>query len=193
MKIALFGGSFDPVHFAHYALAEACLKQFYLDRVIWIPASVSPFKKPTDMIASPDHRLAMVQLACAQESKFEVSNYEINKGGISYSVETLKHFQKTFKAAHFFWILGADALSGIEKWKDFDYLIQNLTWIVARRWQEDLNVPTQEIKWERIDLKWNPISSTEIKAGLSNGKCWNQLDLLVADYIRKNQLYGVSI
>ncbi len=192
MKIALLGGSFDPVHLAHYALAHACLKQFSLDQVIWIPTSVSPFKKPTDMIASPQQRLAMTQLACSKEPKFKVSDYEINKGGISYSTETLRHFQKIFISAQFFWILGADMVSGIEKWKDSDYLIQNLTWIVVGRGPVALDFK-KAMNVLQVDLAWNPISSTEIKAGLSKGLCWGHLEPLVAGYIRENRLYGAAI
>lgn len=189
MKIGLFGGSFDPVHRAHAALAEQALNQFSLDRVIWIPAAISPFKKDITPIAAPENRLAMVQLACAGRPRFEVSDYEIKKGGVSYSIETLRHFESRFKSAQFFWILGADALAGVPRWKDSAALSQNLVFLVAGRGQASGDLP-ETLKFEKVNLDWNPISSTEIKSKLAQNQGEDMLDPQVTAYIRQNRLYG---
>lgn len=191
MKIGLFGGSFDPVHLGHQNLAVHALQQFQLDRVIWIPASISPFKQKSDQGALPEHRLAMLHLICAGESRFEVSAYEIEKGGISYSVETLRHFQNLFPSAQFFWILGTDALEGIIRWKEYGFLVKNLTFLVAGRGKQS-PLPA-ELKFHTISIPENPVSSTGIKKKFSLGTSENELDPRVADYIRKNRLYQNSL
>lgn len=190
-KIGLFGGSFDPVHSAHVALAHQALKQFELDHLFWIPASVSPFKKQSDVLASPQDRFKMIQLVCADEPRFEVSDYEINKGGVSYSIETLQYFEQLFKSAQFFWILGSDALVEVPRWKDSDQLMERLIFLVAGRGKVSMNTP-KALKFETLNLDWNPISSTQIKAELALGCAWDQLHPRVAEYIRGHQLFGVS-
>ncbi len=192
MKIGLFGGTFDPVHLAHAALARQALTQFDLEFVFWIPAAVSPFKKSSDIIASAKDRLAMIQLLRGDEPRFETSDYEIKKGGTSYSVETLRHFQGLFKNGDFFWILGADALAGVPQWKEAKTLMRDLTFLTAERGVKVAGLP-KELKVRTIETQEILISSTEIKAGLSQGKEWDKLDAKVAAYIRKNQLYGVKV
>ena len=189
MKIGLFGGSFDPVHRAHTSLAEQALIQFKLDRVIWIPAASSPFKQASQP-TTPEHRQAMVELVCEGCPQFEVSPYEIKKGGISYSAETLRYFQKVHTNAEFFWILGSDTFKNIIKWKEAEFLIQNLTFIVAQRGDSLTPIP-EKVKAKQVQMKWNPVSSTEMKADLAQGKASGQLDPRVLDYIRQHRLYGV--
>ena len=191
VKIGLFGGTFDPVHLAHSALAYQSLKQFDLKYIFWIPAAVSPFKKSSDILASAKDRLAMIQLLCEDEPRFETSDYEIKKGGISYSVETLRHFQRLFKNGEFFWILGTDALAGVSGWKEAETLMRDLTFLTAERGVKAAGLP-KELKVETIELPELPVSSSKIKTGLALGKGWDKLDAKVAAYIRKNQLYGVK-
>ena len=191
MKIGLFGGTFDPVHRAHCELAHQALKQFELEHLFWIPAAVSPFKKSADVLASPKDRLAMIQLVCEDEPRFEVSDYEINKGGVSYSIDTLRYFQRLFKSAQFFWILGADALRGVSQWKESESLMRDLIFLVAGRGNKVLDMP-KELKVLPVEMQAHSTSSSEIKAGLKEGKCWDEMDVRVAQYIRKNQLYGIA-
>jgi len=190
-KVGLFGGSFDPVHRAHHTLAAQALNQFGLDRVVWIPTFFSPFKKSVDGMASPEHRMAMVKLVCEGELPFEISPYEIEKENTSYSCETLRHFQQMDSTAQYFWVLGADALARISEWKEVDFLMQNLTFLVAGRGVELSGLPTA-LKMQSIRMDWNPISSTELKSGLSKGKYWEQLHPKVAEYIQEKHLYGTG-
>lgn len=191
MKIGLFGGTFDPVHQAHAELAHQALKQFELEHLFWIPAAVSPFKKTTDVLASSQDRLAMIQLVCEDEPRFEVSEYEVSKGGTSYSIDTLRHFQQLFKSAQFLWILGSDALQGVPQWKEADVIMRDLTFLMADRGDQALTFPNQ-MKVLPIKMKAHVASSSAIKAGLREGKHWDLIDTKVAAYIRKNNLYGVT-
>ena len=190
-KIGLFGGSFDPVHLAHDALARHALNQFQLDRVIWIPAFISPFKINANKQVAPEQRLAMVRLVCDSEPRFEVSSYEMDKRDISYSVDTLRYFQKVYSDAQFFWILGSDALTRIQEWKEADVLMQELTFLVAGRGGKITDL-SAKVKWQTIQMDCQPISSSEIKSGLSQGKYWDQIDPEVAAYIRAHRLYGAA-
>lgn len=191
VKIGLFGGSFDPVHLAHLTIAGQALRQFSLDRVIWIPASVSPFKQSVPLMASSADRLEMVRRVCADNPKFEVSDFEIEKGGVSYSIDTLRHFQSRFKSAQFFWILGADALAGVPRWRDAEAVIKELVFLVAGR-DGEMDPILSSIRFEKITFTPCAVSSTEIKAGLALGRNWNQLHPRVAEYIRTQRLFGVA-
>ncbi len=191
MKIGLFGGTFDPVHQAHVELAHQALKQFELEHLFWIPAAVSPFKKTSDVLASAQDRLAMIQLVCEDEPRFEVSDYEIIQGGTSYSINTLRHFQLLFKSAQFFWILGADALRGVPQWKEAEIIMRDLTFLVANRGDQGLDL-AKEMKVLLINMNPHLASSSAIKTGLKDGRYWDLIDARVATYIRANNLYGVT-
>ncbi len=190
VKIGLFGGTFDPVHPAHFGIASQALRQFNLDKIIWIPAALSPFKKDEIPATAIEHRLAMVRLVCVHEPKFEVSAFEAEKGGISYSIDSLRYFQSCYPTAQFFWILGEDALAGVSEWKDADQLMRDLTFLAAEREGEYADFP-KELKMKRIQFKLNPLSSTDFKSKSAQTESIAMLDSQVAAYIRQNRLYGI--
>ena len=122
-RIGILGGSFDPVHNGHIALAEECLHQLKLDKVVFVPAHTSPFKRESGA-ASCEDRLQMLRLALKKEEGLELSTYEIDKGGVSYSVETVSHFRKTYgDEAELFFISGADSSKDLSEWKDIEKLL----------------------------------------------------------------------
>ncbi len=191
MKIGLFGGSFDPPHRAHFDIAKQALIQFQLDSVIWIPAALSPFKKKSDFLVSAEQRLQMVKITAASEPKFSVSDFEIQKGGVSYSIDTLRYFQKENPCADFFWIMGADAFEKISDWHESETLIRDLTFLVAGRGGITLK-QTANCKAHRIQFKEDLIASSELKKNISEDRGWENLLPVVAEYIRKEHLYGVG-
>src|SRR5471030_2728928 len=104
MKIGLFGGSFNPVHIGHLLVAQAAVEELGLDRLFFIPAAVSPFK-PENKMASDAVRLQLLRLALARKTNCEIDEQEIRRGGISYSVDTLRDYAKRFPGAQLFYLI----------------------------------------------------------------------------------------
>ena len=127
-RIGILGGTFDPVHYGHLAIAEEARVTLTLDRVILIPAARQPFKRHV-LTAEAQHRLAMVQLACAGNAAFEPSALEIERAGVSYTATTLETLHQTLGGELYF-ILGADALADLPRWDNVNRILQ-LACIVA--------------------------------------------------------------
>jgi nicotinate-nucleotide adenylyltransferase len=133
MKIGLFGGTFDPIHWGHLRSAEEVSETFGLDRVFFVPASIPPHKRGQTTTAVKD-RLKMVRLAVAKNRRFAVSTVEISRPGISYSIDTIRHFgRKLRKGDALYFIIGLDAFREIGTWKDFADLFSLCNFIVTSR------------------------------------------------------------
>ena len=133
MKIGLFGGTFDPVHWGHLRSAEEVSETFGLDRVYFIPAAVPPHKRGQTTTPARD-RLRMVRLAVAKNPKFKVSTAEISRAGVSYSIDTVREFAATCdKGDSLYFIIGLDAFREIGTWKDFAGLFPLCNFIVTSR------------------------------------------------------------
>lgn len=137
-RVALFGGSFDPIHAGHLAVARAALKRFHLDEVHFIPSGRPPHKH-RHVLAPFPHRYAMVALACADHPSFFPSLAEagadLSGQRVRYSIETVRHFRRLFhrSADRLFFILGADSFLHIRTWKDYQALLGSCDFIVANR------------------------------------------------------------
>ncbi|MGC4004614.1 MAG: nicotinate (nicotinamide) nucleotide adenylyltransferase [Pirellulales bacterium] len=117
MRLGVFGGSFDPVHLGHLILAESCREQAALDRVLFIPTHIQPHKQ--GHTPAPDlARLEMLKLAIGGNSAFELSTREVDRGGVSYTVETLTHLKAERPEAELFFMMGADSLADFPKWRE---------------------------------------------------------------------------
>jgi nicotinate-nucleotide adenylyltransferase len=133
MRIGLFGGTFDPIHWGHLRSAEEVSEGFDLDRVLFIPASIPPHKKGQTTTPARD-RLEMVRLAVAKNPRFRVSTVEISRPGISYSIDTVRHFaRRKRKGDSLFFIIGLDAFREIASWKDFAQIFPLCDFIVTSR------------------------------------------------------------
>jgi nicotinate-nucleotide adenylyltransferase len=117
MRLGVFGGSFDPVHFGHLLLAECCREQIGLDRVWFVPTAAQPHKL-NGPVASAAQRLDMLRLAIGGHSAFEVSTLELDRGGVSYTVETLEAVRREQPAAELFLLMGADSLCDFPTWRE---------------------------------------------------------------------------
>lgn len=137
-SIALFGGSFDPVHAGHLAVARAAQRRFHLDEIHFIPSGRPPHK-PKDELAPFPHRYAMVALACAEDSRFVASLAEAGAGytgqRVSYSVDTVRRFRRQLRHPddRLYFLLGADAFLQIRTWKNYKALLESCDFIVASR------------------------------------------------------------
>ena len=131
-KIGLFGGSFNPVHIGHLRAAEEIKELLKLDKIIFIPTSVHPLKKSRN-IPDGKKRYQMLKLAVSGNPDFEVSDIELKRKGPSYTIDTLKYFSKKYRSKEFYFILGTENLSNIDKWKQFQELFQYSNFAIMKR------------------------------------------------------------
>jgi nicotinate-nucleotide adenylyltransferase len=117
MKLGIFGGSFDPVHLGHLLVAQAAVEELGLDRIFFVPAAQSPFK-PENKPAPDAVRLQLLRLALAGKSNCELDEQEIRRGGISYTVDTLRNYATRFPGAKLFYLIGADNAAKLNEWRD---------------------------------------------------------------------------
>lgn len=197
-RVGLMGGSFDPVHRAHLALAEAALRHLKLDEVRWIPVG-QPWQKARHL-ADATHRLAMVQLAVAHEPRFVVDAIETQRTGPSYTLDTVLALQaQATQPTHWFLIIGQDQYANLPTWHGWQPLLQAVTLAVACRGHEQPCAPAalQGLDHQVVELPLPPltVSSTEIRQRLGRGEApltlANELvPQAVARYIANHQLYA---
>lgn len=167
-KIGLFGGSFNPVQNAHLMIARIALEKFNLDKVFFIPASQSPFK-PEMKPAPGEQRLRLLRLALAGESKFAVDDQEVKRGGLSYTIETVRNYRAKYPFASLYYIIGADHLSSLPKWKESEKLAELVEFLVFTRPNEKLAQLAPIYKIHLVDGFYFSISSTLIRERIRNG------------------------
>lgn len=200
MRVGLFGGSFDPPHRAHLAVAEAVRDRFALDRVLLAPAAVQPLK-PDGANASFAERLHMVELLCERVPGIEASAIDGPQpdGRPNYTIDTLRRLRDTLpQAAEIFVIVGADAFLGIRQWKDPEALLNGARWIVVSRPGFDLRqlealhlTAEQRARIDTLSDFANPVSATEIRERLREHNIAKELvPPKVLEYIRAHHLYG---
>lgn len=206
MRLGIFGGSFDPIHNGHLILAEQCREQANLDKVLLLPAAQSPLKDNLPN-ANDRQRLEMLSLAIAGHTDFEISKYEIERGGNSYTVDTLEHFSQEDPESQLFLMIGEDSLDTFFRWKDPRRICQLATPLVVRRPGTarnstskiaDLSVIEQFMDDDQyslaqelaIESRLIDISSTDIRERTSQEKSIRYLvPRAVEKYIETNQLY----
>ncbi len=200
-KIALFGGTFDPVHLGHTEVAADAAEQIGADKVVFLPAKRSPLKGFLPK-GGAEHRLAMIALAITENEKFEVSDFELNKPAPSYTLETVRRFQLDYgSAGSIYWLVGADGVDDLQHWHAIEELIDacNLC-TMCRAGSEPPDYAKFEGLWGRrrveklrkkvIRTPLVDVSSTEIRRRLAaNEDVADMLHPAVADYIRRHALY----
>lgn len=177
-RIGVFGGSFDPVHMGHLTVAQDAVEQLELDRLIFVPAAVPPHKQQKTL-ADGVHRLAMLRLAAEGNPVFEVSDIEIRRGGISYTIETLRQFQAVYPGADLFFIVGLDSLAEMHLWHQADRLLAGFTVVPFARGGENPDAAAQAMKLPEelkralmgrlIRIHEIEISASEIRMRLAEG------------------------
>src|SRR5258706_2408691 len=182
MRIAIFGGTFDPIHTAHLVVAREAAQPFSLDRVLFIPAANPPHKEAG---ATYEHRYRMVELACAGEPRFVPSRLEEGSEK-SYSIHTIERVKA--EGGDVFFVIGADAFADIRTWFRWEDVVRAVDFIVVTRPGHSYSVPPGA-RVHRLDTIDLPGSSTEIRQLLTSGKAARELPKSVVDYIRANALY----
>ncbi len=127
------GGTFSPPHYGHLRLAEVSKEIFLFKKIIFLPAFTPPHKNEDEILFSPEDRLKMVELSIEGNPYFELSDYEIKKGGVSYTIDTLRHFRNMYEGKDLFFIAGSDQLFLIKSWKEWEKLIEEFFFVFAVR------------------------------------------------------------
>ena len=194
-RIGLMGGTFDPIHYGHLVIAEVARAEFGLERVVWVPAGDPPHKK--DYSVSPqEHRYAMVVLATASNPHFEVSRMELEREGLSYSLDTIRSFGRQYPEHEVFFITGADAILEILTWYRHHEVVQSCRFLAVTRPGYDLTrlntlLPPEYLP--RISVITAPgvhLSSTEVRDRTREGAPIRYLvPEPVEAYLSKHGLY----
>ncbi|MEA1891342.1 MAG: nicotinate (nicotinamide) nucleotide adenylyltransferase [Campylobacterota bacterium] len=158
--IALFGGSFDPPHIAHEMIVNALLRTKEIDKVIVMPTFLNPFKSSS--VAPAEHRLKWLRKIFSDFDNVEISDFEVSMGKKIATIESVKHLLKSYQKIYL--VIGADNLSTLHKWHEFDRLKELVTFIVASR--EGVDIPDSFMKLT-IDMD---ISSTTLRQKLDKTK-----------------------
>lgn len=164
VKIGFLGGSFDPVHFGHLMAAQDAFEQYNLDRLILVPAAQAPLK-PSDVQSSAEDRLAMLRSAIEWDKRFEISDVELKRGGVSYTIDSARHFRRCFPHDDLYWVIGGDQLPKLHLWKDIQELARLVEFIFLERPGYPLKASPDVpgLRMHRCDGHLLAISSTELR------------------------------
>ena len=188
-RIGIYGGSFDPVHLGHLLVAQAAREELGLDRLFFIPAAQSPFKQTSTPLAGTV-RAQLLRLALAGKAWCEVDTQEIERRGVSYTIDTLHTCAQRFPKAELFYLIGADHAPTLPQWRAADQMANLARFvIIPRPGKTDAPAPPP---FKSLTLKGWPlaVSSTEIRARIKNNQPFDHLvPATVAEAIRNNRLY----
>jgi nicotinate-nucleotide adenylyltransferase len=189
MKLGLFGGSFDPVHLGHLLVAQAAIEELGLDKLFFIPAAQSPFKSESK-IAPAEIRLQLLRLALAGKTNCEVDEQEIRRGGVSYTIETLRAYAKKFPAAKLFYLIGADNVAKLNEWREANELVKLAEFIAIPRPGETAAEFPKPFRGKILKGFPVEISSSQIRARVKAGlPIENLVPPFVAEAIHAAKIY----
>lgn len=200
MRLGILGGTFDPVHCGHLLLAEQCREQCALERIWFVPAAIPPHKTRS-VLTSGAKRIEMLKLALAGHEAFEVATLEIERGGVSYTLETLSAIHAQQPQAELFFLMGADSLRDLPTWREPARICQLAVPVVVRRRgapEPDLSVLAslvsdsrlEEIRRVQVQMPVVEFSSTAIRQAVAAGKSIRfQTPRAVEKYIETQGLY----
>jgi nicotinate-nucleotide adenylyltransferase len=195
VRLAIFGGSFDPPHVGHLLAASDALEQLSLDRIVLVPAATQPLKAGLAG-ATATQRLEMARLLVEGDERFEVSSVEVDRGGLSFTVDTLMHFAMQYPSAERFLLVGADVLGSFGQWREPERILELASLVLLQRQSE---APTatpkalQDRGIRRLPTRRIDVSSTEIRERVRVGKSIRGfVPDAVAAYIQRGGLYRES-
>ncbi len=200
MKVGIFGGTFNPVHNGHLVMLEKFISHMQIDKCYVVPAAISPFKKNFSVYQATDYdRLFMLKLALKTFKNVEVLDYEIVKGGVSYTIDTIVFLKNIHSEDDFYLLIGADQAIAFDKWKNWEEILANSNVCIVRRPDIDNSYLQQNIKvilghyLDKIHLIDAPIiniTATQIREKLKNKESISGLvPEEVEEYITENKLY----
>ncbi|MDL2280612.1 nicotinate-nucleotide adenylyltransferase [Selenomonadales bacterium OttesenSCG-928-I06] len=198
-KIGILGGTFDPIHIGHLIIAETARLDYGLDEIIFMPTNNPPHKNEIGITDSV-HRYNMAVLATEDSPNFCVSSLELDRGGISYTIDTIKDLKKMYaEETEFYFIIGRDMVGTLNTWKAIDELFDLCYFLVAMRQVDDADnikeqlagfSPKEKSKIKKLNTLEINVSSTEIRDKLKRGEAIRYIVTEnVAEYIKEHGLY----
>lgn len=191
--VAILGGAFDPVHLGHLSLAEDTFRHLNLNEVWFVPTAQSPFKEHTAGL-SKEGRLELLEAALEGYPKFSINRFEIDRGGVSYTIDSIEHFKSERPYVNFFWIIGGDHVAQLHKWKQIEALCELMTFVIVSR--PGYVIDTEQIpaipklRFLEVESRLLDIASSEIRERIATGKgVKHLLPKAVSDLIVKKQFY----
>ncbi|MCO5251381.1 MAG: nicotinate (nicotinamide) nucleotide adenylyltransferase [Candidatus Kapabacteria bacterium] len=194
-KIGIFGGSFNPIHIGHLIIAEYFFVQQKLDKVIFVPTYISPFKQDQTKQIADEDRLAMVKLITDTDERFEFDDFEIKSKSVSYTYNTVKHIQSRYPNLELTLLIGFDNLPDLHKWYEFEKLAKMVTFCVANRKSDS---PINEkmpslgaaVRLNYLNSPNIEISSSRIREAIKSGEAFQYLlHPAVFEYLKSKKLY----
>lgn len=197
MKVCLFGGTFDPPHNAHFIIAEAIRESLDLNKIVFIPAYNPPHKFDSNPVTPVEHRLAMLGLCIDDLPQFEISDVEIKRGGVSYTIDTIREVKETqnIRTEDLHFLIGSDSLADFKSWKSWEAILEESRVIVARRPRFEKSDIDPDLlgKVHFLNLPRMEISSTEIRERFHSDRMTRfYVPLAVSEYIKKHNLYAAE-
>ncbi len=188
-RIGLFGGSFDPIHTGHLLLAQAAIEELGLSRLCFILAAQSPFKVGQNF-APAEARLQMLRLALAGRTNCEVDEQEISRGGVSFAIDTVRDYARRFPGAELCYLIGADHVSHLPKWREAGELAGLAEFAVIPRPGAELVAIPAPFRGRTLNGFAFGVSASQIRARVKAGQTIEHLvPAAVAEAVRNNQLY----
>lgn len=198
-RIGMFGGSFDPIHIAHLILAECCREALELEQVLFIPAFISPLKQDSHPIDAK-HRVEMIRLAIGGNPAFRIDTRELDRGGVSYTIDTVRELKQEYPNAELVLLMGADSVRDLPKWRSPGELLELVSIGAISRgglgeppWESIRGLVSEE-RWlqlqKRIDAPQLELSSGSLRQRVASGQSIRyQVPAAVEMYIQQHQLY----
>lgn len=195
MKVGILGGTFDPLHIGHMMAAEAARDTYGLQEVWFMPSHIPPHKHKAGV--SGADRLAMVQETVENHDAFRTLDWEVTRGGVSYTIDTIRGLQEKYPHIDFYFIIGADMVQYLPKWQGIEELVQRLTFIGVGRPGTPLDLkalPTHIAEKVLLaDMPLVDISSTMLRERAAEGKSIRYMvPEAVFDYVQRSGLYGIQ-
>ncbi len=190
-RIGVMGGTFDPIHHGHLVAASEVQHRFALDEVIFVPTGTQPYKKERK-VSPAEHRYLMTVIATASNPRFSVSRVDIDRGGITYTIDTLRELQAQYPDAELFFITGADVIPQIIGWKDASELSELAYFVGVNRPGHEIELGNiGDLRFEVLEVPAMAISSTEIRDRVvQNRPVWYLVPDGVVQHIHKYCLYS---
>lgn len=191
MKLAIFGGSFDPPHLGHLAFARFALDALAPDHLVWLPAG-RQWQKPDQIMAAAVHRVAMIKRLSAGEARFAVDERELHRRGPSFTADTLREFAAQYKGAELMFLIGQDQYARLPTWYQVETVTSLATLVVVPRAGEPVVTPPglPAHRVQVLALPETPVSSTAVRDALARGEDVSPLvGAEVASYIASHRLY----
>ena len=194
-SVGVLGGAFDPVHLGHISLAEDAYQELGFDEIWFVPAAQSPLKN-YDIVLDAASRVALLEAALATYPYFKIIGAEIERGGVSYTIDSVRRFKTEFPDTDFYWVIGGDQFAQLDKWKDIEGLCGLLQFVVVSR--PGYEVDTAQIpdisglRFSELRSRMLDIASSEIRERLASGDAaYDLLSKAVSDLILARNYYSV--